>query len=886
MPGKLSILRCPLTVRLRPGRGPGAPPAGSWMIADRPLETLGEFLRTHSDALLDQLEIAVAESPGHQFRVILRQADPTRPPLTLPNELKPMTSPARIPDLAIPEDSKITPPLRRDFLRENLFTQGYFCWIDRDANDRLAPHRLSQSAFSPLTDRVEHTIHPSKALTPQTLNTSLFDLETFAVRENPGQPRTSSTKSRDRAAKIPFGAPPADMRITQAASPATEAKISLVQADAPIVTPNVAELERLEDQFLALPHPLDAPERTRLWREMAAGNLQADRRREAMVCQAFAVWEAEPARGQTFEAEPGISHELLRDLCRLPDPTDSESLRFAEGLIRAAEPGRKPLPGETLAEAGRSLERLDVRLPVRLAWLAWRAYFRLGGGDLLALTRARDRILTDLQAHGLRRDRDFPLFWHTDREALRDGDQTQTGLLIRLCEKARGWGSENHPGDREGVFQDWVNLTFATVIARLGDPTKAGRILEDSSRQWDATIRQAATHAQQWLHDAYQERVRQACRGIGGMTPLPGPLRERLARLEMDDRRSAERYLQFSRILEPMERVDPYRHFRGAGDELQRRIDQLCHGPDDSKAAGRAEKKPGAVESAWRELLAGKHSPRHTLRILAAALPRAARIGESFALECHDRLMRTLPKADRPLDVGEIAERVSLLENAAITMAHFGRGNLVAGLLDEWRKLAKHQQGERGALLAREIGGGSFRLMARVGLGNEARLMLAEIADSFMAGQSVREVMRRPGLNRGVFVAALSRLAAGWFYFGDEATAGEVTEVVRQELLTGQMSDENRARLAASHAFALGLAPRSFALAQFEELFSRLQLSRISFDTMAVQKLAVIESAALSLGDESIGSGSQSRRWLDEDEYLVRRRIHHDLESARGDARW
>ena len=40
------------------------------------------------------------------------------------------------------------------------------------------------------------------------------------------------------------------------------------------------------------------------------------------------------------------------------------------------------------------------------------------------------------------------------------------------------------------------------------------------------------------------------------------------------------------------------------------------------------------------------------------------------------------------------------------------------------------------------------------------------------------------------------------------------------------------------------------------------------------------EAAVLALTREDYAGGSAVRRWLDEDEYLIRRRVHRDMKQA------
>lgn len=43
---------------------------------------------------------------------------------------------------------------------------------------------------------------------------------------------------------------------------------------------------------------------------------------------------------------------------------------------------------------------------------------------------------------------------------------------------------------------------------------------------------------------------------------------------------------------------------------------------------------------------------------------------------------------------------------------------------------------------------------------------------------------------------------------------------------------------------------------------------------------------ALAVSGDDFAMGAAARRWLDDDEYLVRRRIHRDTRKSLGEAGW
>ena len=93
-----------------------------------------------------------------------------------------------------------------------------------------------------------------------------------------------------------------------------------------------------------------------------------------------------------------------------------------------------------------------------------------------------------------------------------------------------------------------------------------------------------------------------------------------------------------------------------------------------------------------------------------------------------------------------------------------------------------------------------------------------------------------------------------------------------------------KAPLASAYVTALAQAPLDEALARVEELFAgrmdRLTDGYTTHGHYARFQLNVVEAVVLALANEDFALGPAARRWLDDDEYLVRRRIHRDVRAA------
>jgi hypothetical protein len=80
-------------------------------------------------------------------------------------------------------------------------------------------------------------------------------------------------------------------------------------------------------------------------------------------------------------------------------------------------------------------------------------------------------------------------------------------------------------------------------------------------------------------------------------------------------------------------------------------------------------------------------------------------------------------------------------------------------------------------------------------------------------------------------------------------------------------------------------APLEEALGRIEELFASGKLDRLpnTFTTGNYYSrfhLNIAEAVVLALANDDFALGPAARRWLDDDEYLVRRRVHRDVRAA------
>ena len=114
----------------------------------------------------------------------------------------------------------------------------------------------------------------------------------------------------------------------------------------------------------------------------------------------------------------------------------------------------------------------------------------------------------------------------------------------------------------------------------------------------------------------------------------------------------------------------------------------------------------------------------------------------------------------------------------------------------------------------------------------------------------------------------------------ESATTGGRCRDAHSTVLRGDLKNVEQTKLAAAYALTVGQAPVEAAQRGLEELLERLTNVWDNFTTIthySLTQLEVIEAIITAIVNEDHTMGADARRWLDEDEFLVRRRIHRDL---------
>jgi hypothetical protein len=882
-------------VPLRLGPGGAEEPAELWVLPERGVEQLDALVGQADDQLLARLAFAVAEA-GDRQTVVLRVRPSRLPPPVLVLEGIAFRPYLRLPNLFLPCGTRLHPPLRRGVVGQLLAADpSQVTWLYPQPDGQFTLQRLPDTAFRPLADWVDYVLdHDQQALTAW-VQSARFDFEPFICPEEESKSDRKSPRRKPDPEQKPKGPGDKGERPRTGKGPAVKAVNKsrpqrTEEPSAQTASPTRADelrkrLRTLEDHFLELTTPPDDRERQDLWRQMARLNAAVGQAGDAAVCWGNAFWEVNDPPPAWFAewlpaewggaADPEPTAAELDRLLASPQPTAPAMRGLAAALGRAAHAGR-PAPDlvQRLGKIRLCLEHFETLLPVRVAWLAWDALNRLSGGDVLALARARDRLLERLYQKGLRPDIDVPGFLRFSEARARERFQGVRDQVRRIRQWTHSWiDAAVMKAPCTGAYAD---LMFAFCLARLGEASECRALLKSA-------LAEVANrdHIHDWLGNAFAYRIRQALDGKANTGRLPAELLNALPDMTRDHRLVIDRLREFSRILEPHEKIESYRHWHGYhADDLDRELARLFDTND-----------PAELARQLTGLLEGKRSRGRVkapqARILGTALELAPRLGEVFARGLLDRVVPALASlADLPL------EQARLLEKGLFLAAHFDQAGHVQAFVAHLHQLLEAPAGTGSLNDFQPLLEQCFRGLRKLGMREEIGRLFARMAELVLQGRQGKDaspfaftaVKQSPAAGEWCKVLQLLLpIAAGWFYFGQEAWARHIVDEGRDLLLDGDLLPWQQTPLACAYARTLGQAPLELALPRSAELLRKIERVQDAFVTnshYSLSRLRLVEAVVLALAGDDFALDRASRRWLDEDEYLVRRRVHRDVRAA------
>ena len=608
------------------------------------------------------------------------------------------------------------------------------------------------------------------------------------------------------------------------------------------------ELASLESEFIALDAPGDAPERLDLLDRLARAYTRLGRRRDAGLCHARAVWES-PAASSQVRLEAWVASELRA--------AGAETIGSALERILADEQPQVDdvrLVAAIAAHASESvardprrvqhwLDRFDDELDARTLWLSHLGLAHLPGGNRLDLVRTRDRILGRL-AGGLPAERELPAFLRLGGRGGALGLANGELLSRSLEDLAQRITETQRKRLRVEAPLAWTNAYAAFQLghgfARIGRHERARELTAEATA---VLARVAADPVHGYLIDAFTARIEQAIAGAPPETPLPDALRTQLADLDRVARYKVDRLREASRILEPVERPDAV----GAFSKQQKD----ARGPEFAALGAIADPARRAREVDKLVEIAGADAGERE-RLVAGMLDVLLELPETQAVPIFARTWPLIAKV-------AVERRAILYAEALVVASHFGRMELVPELL-EYLGVAIRAGAE--ASLERVLEQ-SLRALRRIGLRKETSELLAEVE------RAVPPAHLRTRL----------ALAAGIAFLGDFARAAPTFEQGRRAL-DGERHPTERLKLIRALATAYSQTPLPTALRGIAELAGQLRDISDSFGTNSHYCLSVlhfVDSLVLGITSDDLALGETGRRFVEDDEHLIRRRLHRDL---------
>ncbi len=842
-----------LKVTLRLARAATTEGPSLWVIRDDAITRVERLLAS----LPEEVARGLLYSPcrdGDATIVVLRSRPGARSTIEIDGEG--YRAHPSIANLFMPCDATLEPPLRRDRVRDLLAPDpDDVVWLSPVAHGSFHVERAPDAAFRPLSEWVEYVIDANAPALVPWVSSCTFDFDAFigvdpAVverrREEPGPPEEPARRRTRRAEPEP-----AARQVREAAARPTperapgRATIEAARIDVNEVARELADTERA---FLALDAPADDSVRSDLWARMAPLNARLQRKEDAALCWARVVWELDhdaehPATGAWLAAERAVSRvSTAKTLLALEEPSRDHVRALAVMLLSDADTDLR----ELAHDATLWLDRHDSHLDIRTAWLARVALSRLVGGDRLGLARARDRLLAKIHG-GLSLERDVPSFMRR-AGASRDAAQVEhvagkLDALVELLEKTRRKRSATEADPK--LTGAYVRYVVAYGLARLGRTERA------------AQLRDAATSALpkgDAIHDllsrAYVARIGQALEGLPAETPLPAEVSASLNALAKLDRYKVDRVRQSSKVLEPHERLDPIMAFqRGEADP---------RGPEFADLRGASE--PAVIEKGVAAIMAKakESTPDERARLYDGVMDFFPAIG-------HERAVAHLETILGSVQDVVAHRRVQLFEEALMLAGHLGEEMLARRIFGVLEPLVA-SVGPDGAAEIAPLAAGMLRTLRRFGLRDEAQRLLGALQAAAKGKATVHLIAR---LHTAGALAFLGETERARPVFDEALTA-----------LQGELPMLERLQLTRALSRALGAAPLAYAMSGLEQLQKKLDVVTDSFNTNSHVCLSVLDfMEALVLGyvSEDLAVDPIARRFLDDDEYLVRRRIHRDL---------
>jgi hypothetical protein len=418
-----------------------------------------------------------------------------------------------------------------------------------------------------------------------------------------------------------------------------------------------------------------------------------------------------------------------------------------------------------------------------------------------------------------------------------EGKPVRFGVWLRgLRDLAQEWIKEGGIPNATAQTPAYVDLVFSFGLGRLGE--------NDAARDLLARAKSALNgkdDAHNFLYNAFEHRIKQALDGKPHTGPLPNDQLEYLEHMERLLRYVGDRLRMHSRILEPDQGINAYRHF-GDRSDFERALAELTDLTDRNELANR-------VDKLLREVPKGAKGNKQSVEVLRAGLEAAPRVGEDFARKMLDQTVTAYDALPEAKEMADLMEPAAFLEKALFVAGHYGRMESVHPLVTRFQNMLKGQKGPQALQVLIWLGTDWLRGLRKLGMRDEIDTILRQMAELVLEGQEVKAIDFKKREQGPAALRALLQVAAGWYFFGRDSQAEPILQAARGVLLAGDLPPRDQTRLAVSYASAVGQAPVEVAQKRLEEVFRQLKGIKDTYTTsshFSVSQLDVVESVVLA----------------------------------------
>jgi hypothetical protein len=830
-----------------------------WVIRENAVAVVDKLLSYLPDTIMERLTFAVTNHSNPT--VILRARSNRNAPPDLSLQAEEYAQLYQMPDIYSPAGSVVEPPLRRERLRQILgINTNEVMW--------LAPHeggfkveRMDDGAFAPLSDWVDYIVHSNADKFNSWARSSAFDYFPFVSTGVEWASKNVASNNNDddndgprkpRRARVDRDAPSSPSH-TPVKTASTEKKAKepakVIQFDASENKSVVdQELVKLETEFMALDVPADHPDRMELFGKLGSCYARLERKHEAGLCYSRSVWEAD---GESSKVQlnswlnldlRGVSRNTALTKALKQNTPSIDSVRTVAILAAAADDCVADDPHTVT----RWLDNYDSILDTRTIWLARLGLSQAVGGDVLGLTKARDRILHGLLG-GLSIEKELPTFLRIGARtgALGNSSSEQLSKTLKsmlstfLETKRKRTEVEAAPN----MTNTYIKLIVANGLAKIGSHKEARELVAQANN--DATpFISDSLHS--YLISSFGTRVEQAIAGLASDTPLGPDLIAQLNKMERVRRYKADRFREVSMILEPTEKPEGIKAFsRHIADIRGAEITELQNIDDINERIAGMKKLVDNIDK-------DSEDPR---RIIDGLLDLTVQLP---AFNASQMLTKLIPAV---LFVSS-EQRALLYAKTAVVAGHFNMSDVINQILGHLTKaLGEVNSGDIEKVLQF-----SLKALRRVGLRSEINDLLQKV--NAKLGDDTDSMRGRLAL------------AAGISYLGDFAKVEHVYNSAKATLNTGTLTLPNRLNLTRSLALAYSHAPLDKAISGITEMLDQYKSITDGFGTnshFCLSVVSFVESLVLGITSDDLIIGESGRRFVEDDEHLIRRRLHKDI---------